>query len=180
MDKEAFSAATAEEATALADGLMAAMGATKTLVAVTAALDLLARLLPMALSPGADPVECFEKVVVPNLLARLSDPELRREPQVESAPLQAVSLLSDPEDDPRVAALFAKLQMLLAGERVDIGWAAISDQFAALIGFAAEDEAQVEKLVEDAASDLRETIKQNWPQIRAARQRAQTGSESVQ
>lgn len=66
-------------------------------------------------------------------------------------------------------ALRLQLQLCAAGQTVAVSWRAASDHLAAIIGYAADDVRDAERLCETAAEDMKSAIRRNWPEIRRAR-----------
>lgn len=77
--------------------------------------------------------------------------------------------------DDEAEALRVQLQMCAAGHTIGVTWRAASDHFAGIIGFAANDRAHADELVEAAARDMRSAIRRNWDELRRNREAALSG-----
>lgn len=63
------------------------------------------------------------------------------------------------------AELYHRLQWTVAGHRTEDVIAALTDSLAAAVGFAVEDQAQADRLIDSLAADAKLAMRENWTYI---------------
>lgn len=80
--------------------------------------------------------------------------------------------MPDRSAEDEAEALRLQHSMAAAGFRLGVTWRAASDHLASIIGFAAHDVRHAGELCDQAAEDMKASIRRNWQEIRAARGRS--------